>query len=189
MSRKFTPHRKIWESHFGKISKDSLGITYDIHHIDGDKSNNDITNLACLSIHEHYEIHYWQEDWGACAAITLRMEINPEEISILNSKAAIKRINDGTSPFLNGAGNKMIQCTYCEKVCRAVNHSRWHGDNCNKNPNQSSDQSQRDRQREIYKNSNINDKIKCDHCLKIISRSNYARWHGNNCKENLNELC
>lgn len=37
-------YRKIWIEHFGEIPKDEYGITYEIHHKDRDRSNNDITN-------------------------------------------------------------------------------------------------------------------------------------------------
>lgn len=71
-------HRSIYESYYGSIPKDSLGRSYEIHHIDGDHSNNDLTNLKCVSIQEHYDIHYNQSDWGACLLIARRMEISPK---------------------------------------------------------------------------------------------------------------
>ena len=45
-------HRYVWEFYNGSIESG-----YDIHHIDGDKSNNDISNLAKMSRHKHAEIH------------------------------------------------------------------------------------------------------------------------------------
>lgn len=45
-------HRVVWEYHNGKIPKG-----YDIHHIDGDKSNNQIENLQCLTRKEHRRLH------------------------------------------------------------------------------------------------------------------------------------
>ena len=41
-------HRYVWEKNYGSIPKN-----FDIHHIDNDKSNNDITNLLCLPKDEH----------------------------------------------------------------------------------------------------------------------------------------
>ena len=26
-------------------------------------------------------------------------------------------------------------------------------------------------------------KVRCEHCNKLFTKSNYKRWHGNNCKE------
>jgi hypothetical protein len=53
-------YRKIWEHHYGKIPKDDYGRTFDIHHIDGNRNNNSIGNLICLSIEDHYKIHLKQ---------------------------------------------------------------------------------------------------------------------------------
>lgn len=50
-------YRKIWESFHGPIPKDEKDRTYDIHHIDGNRKNNSIENLICLSIEDHYKIH------------------------------------------------------------------------------------------------------------------------------------
>lgn len=53
-------YRKIWENHHGKIPLDSEGRTFDIHHIDGNRKNNSIENLICLSIEDHYKVHLKQ---------------------------------------------------------------------------------------------------------------------------------
>lgn len=53
-------YRKIWESVNGPIPKDERGVTYDIHHIDGNRKNNNIINLICVSVEEHYQIHLKQ---------------------------------------------------------------------------------------------------------------------------------
>lgn len=50
-------YRKLWEQHHGPIPKDEYGRTYDIHHIDGNRKNNSLDNLVCLSIEDHYKIH------------------------------------------------------------------------------------------------------------------------------------
>lgn len=46
-------HRKIWEEHNGPIPKG-----YVIHHIDEDKLNNNIDNLAIMSRSEHAKHHH-----------------------------------------------------------------------------------------------------------------------------------
>jgi hypothetical protein len=53
-------YRKLWEQHHGPIPKDGYGRTYDIHHIDGNRKNNSLENLVCLSIEDHYKIHLKQ---------------------------------------------------------------------------------------------------------------------------------
>lgn len=66
-------YRKIWINYYGSIPIDENGRSYDIHHIDGNKNNNDITNLLAVSIKDHFEIHYKQGDYEACKAISLRI--------------------------------------------------------------------------------------------------------------------
>lgn len=45
-------YRKIWEDQNGKIPKG-----WHIHHLDGDRSNDDIENLIAVIPQLHYEIH------------------------------------------------------------------------------------------------------------------------------------
>lgn len=46
-------YRKIWE----KMNNKKIPIGYHIHHLDGDKTNNNVKNLVCVSPKEHFEIH------------------------------------------------------------------------------------------------------------------------------------
>lgn len=50
-SRKFL-HRLVWEKHNGEIPEG-----YQIHHIDGNKLNNDISNLQLISPDKHTRLH------------------------------------------------------------------------------------------------------------------------------------
>jgi len=54
--RHISLHRCVWEKERGKIP-----IGYDIHHINEDKTNNDINNLQCLLKSEHTRLHYLQD--------------------------------------------------------------------------------------------------------------------------------
>lgn len=45
-------HRYVWEYHNGEIPKG-----WHIHHIDGNKDNNDISNLQLIDEHKHTEYH------------------------------------------------------------------------------------------------------------------------------------
>ena len=94
-------YRKIYECHFGKIPRDETGRSYEIHHIDGNRKNNDITNLKCVSIQEHYDIHYAQSDWASCYLLAVRLKLSPEDISKLSSLTQRKKIADGTHLFSN----------------------------------------------------------------------------------------
>lgn len=48
-----TFHRNLMEKHLGK----KLGDNEVVHHIDGDKNNNDINNLKVMSRKEHAQLH------------------------------------------------------------------------------------------------------------------------------------
>jgi hypothetical protein len=93
-------YRKIYEQHFGKIPKDEFGRSYQIHHIDGNHNNNDISNLKCVSIQEHYDIHYSQGDWGACYLIGRKMKMSVSVLSELVRQQQYSRIASGTHNWL-----------------------------------------------------------------------------------------
>jgi hypothetical protein len=111
-----TNYRKIYEHHNGPIPVDEDGRTYEIHHIDGNRSNNDPSNLKCVSIQEHYDIHFSQGDLGACWAIANRMCLSPETISELARQRGKQQIGHKNnfwgrkhsefSKSLMSAGNK-----------------------------------------------------------------------------------
>ena len=82
-------YRKIYENSFGKISKDDTGRVYEIHHIDGNNKNNDISNLKCVSIQDHYNIHFEQGDYMACLMIASRMTVSPHELSFLAKQQVV----------------------------------------------------------------------------------------------------
>jgi hypothetical protein len=94
-------YRKIYEEHFGPIPVDKDGRTYEIHHIDGDHNNNDPNNLKAVTIKEHYDIHYTQGDYVACALMAFRMNLTQSELSDIRSKAAYERVKNGTHPWKN----------------------------------------------------------------------------------------
>jgi hypothetical protein len=50
--------QKFWIAHNGPIPKDKFGKSFHIHHIDGDRNNNHIGNLMCLSESDHHKIHH-----------------------------------------------------------------------------------------------------------------------------------
>lgn len=92
-------YRKIYENHYGEIPKDLNGVSYDIHHIDGNRNNNDPLNLIALSIQEHYNIHKKQNDHLACLMLAERIGVSPEEKSELSRKSALEKSKNGTHPW------------------------------------------------------------------------------------------
>ncbi len=89
-------YRKVWETANGPIP-DGM----EIHHIDGDRNNNDLCNLMMVTIHEHLDIHMRQEDWGAVQAILMRMDVveRGESIARYASMAQRKLINENNHNF------------------------------------------------------------------------------------------
>jgi hypothetical protein len=66
-------YRKVWELHNGPIPKDTNGRSYEIHHLDLDRTNNSIENLQCVSLQEHYEIHLKRGDYASAAFLKQKM--------------------------------------------------------------------------------------------------------------------
>lgn len=92
-------YRKIYEKFNGPIPLDEFGRTYEIHHKDGNPENNDPENLLALTIKEHYEVHFKQEDWRACALITLHFQISPEERTFFARKIQQTLLQNGNHNF------------------------------------------------------------------------------------------
>lgn len=178
-NKRDTIYRKIWETHFGEIPKDEDGRTYEIHHIDGNKHNNDIQNLACVSIQEHYDIHKKQTDWSACYAIKIRMKHSPEELSRLASlrerdkldkgihvfqridlrQNNLDRISDGTHNFLGPESNQ-------KRIDNGTHN--FLGSTMMK---------------ELYESGRhaTQTKLSCVFCRKESSLHSFSRLHGDNC--------
>ncbi len=93
-------YRQIWEKHFGSIPIDENGISYDIHHIDGNRDNNSPKNLKCVSMKEHFDIHWNQQDYGACYYIAKRMLASKHTLSKLSKQVQADRVTKGTHNFL-----------------------------------------------------------------------------------------
>jgi hypothetical protein len=104
------PYHKVWITHNGPIPKDNSGRSMEIHHIDGDHTNNDINNLRLVTIDEHYKIHYQQKDWGACYFMMMRMNKTPEEISNECSELQRKLVAEGSHHLLSGEIQRKYQC-------------------------------------------------------------------------------
>lgn len=102
-------YRKIFINHHGPIPVDQDGRKYDIHHIDGNHSNNNPSNLKAVPLQEHYDIHFSQGDFAACRAIAMRLKLNKEQISEIARKAALQRLATGNHPFLTPNFSKEVQ--------------------------------------------------------------------------------
>lgn len=169
-------YRKIWEMHYGPIPIDGDGRSYHIHHIDGNKHNNSIENLHCVTIQEHYNIHYSQGDWGACHALQMLLDIHPDEQRALMSKAASARYADGTHNFVN-SNEKMLangthpsqikfSCVNCQREMSGVSHLTQHWKKCTAPPAPPVERPPILMVHEI--------KISCTNCRAEFTRSGFA---------------
>jgi hypothetical protein len=190
MTKRTQEYRKIYKKFHGEIPIDEFGRAYDIHHKDGDHSNNSLENLIAIPIQEHYNIHYRNKDYSACVLIGMRMKLDSKEISRLNSLAAKKRVEngthhwtyqdhsdkvrerikksvaDGTYHMLGGQIQKKVQLDRSEKGIH-----QWNGPAHNleklKNGTHASQKS-----------------FTCPHCGKTGKGStNAKRWHFDNCRQ------
>jgi uroporphyrinogen-III decarboxylase len=95
MSKKYV---KIWEKHHGK----KLSSNMEIHHIDGNRKNNEVNNLMAVTIEEHLKIHQEQHDYGAVQAILMRMSLTEDQKKLLKecaSKHQKKLLKSGKHNF------------------------------------------------------------------------------------------
>ena len=93
-------YRKIYEQHYGSIPKDETGRPYEIHHIDGDHTNNNPENLKAVTAEEHYNIHYERGDFGACRLIAIqRLNKSHEEMKEIARLSQLERVKNGTHPW------------------------------------------------------------------------------------------
>lgn len=114
-------YRKIYENHFGIIPRESNGRSYDIHHIDGNHSNNSPNNLKCITVKEHYKIHKKQGDWTASMRLAASLKMGKELISELARKAAYKRFANGTHTFIGLAKKRVKNGTHNFLGCNKGN--------------------------------------------------------------------
>lgn len=92
------PHRKIWKAHHGEIPKGKH-----IHHLDGNRENNHISNLICLSAEDHYKLHKSQGDMYAAMFLGIKGLKNPKHSEFM------KRNQHTKGKFVSGITNEMIE--------------------------------------------------------------------------------
>jgi hypothetical protein len=197
-------YRKIYKEYYGSIPKDELGKSYDIHHIDGNHNNNDPSNLKAVTIQEHYNIHYSQGDWYACAMIKMRMELSSEEISIMMREVSLKMVKEGTHPFVGGEVSRQITKKRLKdkthnflgannpSVKRVANKTHHWLDGtiskktqANRIKNKTHNLLGPEHNQTMLKNGSHPFKIgwSCLCCKKTGQGiSNFVQWHGENCK-------
>jgi len=194
-------YRKIYKNHYGSIPKDIDGRSYEIHHLDGNHSNNAPSNLTAITIQEHYNIHYAQGDYGACYLIASQRQIlSHQELSSLATLNNLKRVANGTHPFTGVDNNRKIRELYpdFDKTNSKTTKQRnlklvangTHNLQGNNNPVHKRIAS--GIHHTLGPQHNFNKlaagrhpsqlKMSCMCCRKTVSSANYKRWHGENCR-------
>ena len=187
--------RRIYEKYYGKIPKEENGRSYHIHHVDGNSENNDPSNLVAVSLKEHYEIHLKQKDFGAAHILSKLLKTSHEEMSKLSTLQNLKRVENGTHPFLGGKIAKETQLRRVEEGVHQWCDSEWQRFYVKKRVENGTHnflggEIQRKSQEKLLKEGKHTSQIKktCDYCKKIVDISNFGRWHGNNCKFNKEKI-
>lgn len=165
-------YKQVYKLFHGSIPKDEDGRSYDIHHIDGDCTNNSILNLIALSIQDHYDVHYIQGDWNACKLIGKRLKLTQKEISELTTKHNLQKVKDGTHPFLGGEVTGRTQRRRVKLGIHLFQNSelqkKWIAER---------------RKKQKLKIEILNEeKIECPICHKKMNIGNFTKYkHGANC--------
>jgi hypothetical protein len=189
-------HTKVWKQHYGKIPKDEDGRSYEIHHIDGNPKNNNIENLCCVSIREHYEIHLSQGDYGGAFLIAKRMKIDPKEISELARKISLQKMKDGTHNFLSKDFKKsyyhntgFVVCTdkRTNQTIRVTkqefdNNDFYVGVNSNRKQKKIHDNRGHNKGKK-WTQKNKEEFKKCQYCDFVGRGSHIKRYHNERCKK------
>lgn len=186
-------HRKIYEEAYGPIQKG-----FHIHHIDGNRDNNDLSNLVALSPKDHYELHKKQGDWACCLALvrTGHLEITPEERSFL----AKQQMSDPTmkkilSETMKETNKKIWSNTQFRKAQSELATKKftklWSNEEYKKRVSKKISQSwTKERKEKLSKEfseivtKNNNKELTCPYCGKIGKGVGIMnRWHFDNCKQ------
>lgn len=202
------PHRRAFKRHHGRNIKPG----YHIHHLDGDPTNNDISNLVEVTPQEHFDIHYNQQDWGACKMLASVADVDPEVLEVIQREqkgihhpdfdrsAAAKKIwasdnKPGRIPVTDGTkiikfkteddANNFVERN--EGWRRGLPDSSKVGLSKSKRRITSNEAKQLATRRMEEGTHNMLQQIECPHCGKSGNTPIMKRWHFNNCKKVTNE--
>jgi hypothetical protein len=186
-------YRKIWEEYYKQaIPKDDKGRSYEIHHIDGNRANNSIENLLCVSIEEHWRVHISRGEMGAANLIAKRFNQayksgwKHSESTIEKMSKSHKGLNTWSKGVQRGP-QEQLKCPYCEKVGGRSGMKRFHFDNCLLKPgNEHLTRLLAEADKVKYRKPKTKltkpQKVKCPHCDVVGDPRPLKRWHFENCK-------
>lgn len=112
-------HRYVWEYYNGKIPEG-----YDIHHKDGNRYNNDISNLECLSSTKHKQLHgrnltQEQREWRRN---NLNTVARPKAIEWHKSAEGRKWHSEHAKNMVNTRKEISNVCLQCGKEFTTIGH-------------------------------------------------------------------
>lgn len=112
--KKFDEHRIVMEKHLGR----KLTKTEVVHHIDGDKNNNDISNLKLFSnISEHVKFHAKHDKNFASGKNKRKLEDNKLKCSVCGILKDLSEFQKQSQKHLGVMGT-------CKK-CRNIQVKAW----------------------------------------------------------------
>lgn len=115
-------HRMVWEHHNEKITEKMV-----IHHKDGDKDNNDISNLEMLTISEHRKQH-WKDKELRKIALKQLEKVRP--IKWLQSEEGKKAVSEKGRQVWAERGYHTIICEHCGKKAQFRRWARFCAKSC-----------------------------------------------------------
>lgn len=170
-NRRIRLHRYIWEQYNGEIPKD-----YDIHHIDHNKDNNDISNLEMLTKEEHKKRHneeisdYVKEKYR----INLEKNARPKAIEWHKSNKGKEWHKEQYKISLGNQKPKKFICDYCGKEYETLDKgiNRFCSNNCKSAYRRKTGIDNINRICIVCGNEFIvnkySKKVKCDNCKKKV---------------------
>ena len=184
-------YRNLWIQHNGPIPREPNGRSFEIHHMDSNRDNNDISDLQCLSIQDHYEAHRIKGEWGACIRIAAKMNVSPEILSELASLNNLKRVANGTNPFsgpkinmkkFEDGTHPFLRSGFQKEMSDRSNTQRVAAGN--HNFQKRADGSSFTKDLVLSGAHTTQQSWTCEHCNRSgKGEANYFRWHHNNCKQ------
>lgn len=166
---RYKKHRTIWENHWGQ----KIPAGHHIHHIDGNKLNNDISNLLCVSILEHAMIHYLQGDVQAYNILALQIR-RPSKKLTLDERKKISESKKGSTPWNKGLTNT------CQKGSAKSEEMKRKNSIAQK-------KNWRDPEVKERRSASMRGKrkvVECPHCGVKGGGGNMRRYHFDNCTNN-----
>ena len=117
-------HRIIWEEDIGPIPEG-----FDVHHKDGNKYNNLVDNLECLTKSDHMRLHAKERRW----ALSVTMSSNSEKIHKWHrSKKGRLSLSNKAKKQCENREFRSFVCQVCKKDFQS-NHNtnpKYCSDNC-----------------------------------------------------------